>query len=118
MVLVSFKNIHIWPSYGKKGVHAHIWAYVLWPLLGHFWPIGLKFFMGTKKAIIYRLVMRNRSYDGYLSFLIFGPLLAGKLSGVSKPGQKVGPLGGPFRPTIISKPFLQICNSILLTNRL
>ena len=30
-----------------------------WPLLSHFWPIGLKNFMGTQKTVIYRLVMRN-----------------------------------------------------------
>ena len=35
----------------------------------------------------------------------FGPLLAGKWEwfSASKPEQKVGPLGGPFGPTTISK---------------
>ena len=36
-----------------------------------FGPIGLKILMGTQEAIIYRLVMRNLSYDAYISFLIF-----------------------------------------------
>ena len=36
-----------------------------------FVPIGLKFFMGAQKTIIYRLVMRNPSFDAYFSFLIF-----------------------------------------------
>ena len=71
MVVVSFKNIHIWPSYGQK-----FWAC---PYLGiRFLPIGLKYFMGAQETIIYRLVMRNLSYKAYLLFLFFWPQLAGK----------------------------------------
>ena len=42
------------------------------------WPIGLKIFMGTQETIIYRLLVRNPSYDAYFSALIFRPLLAVK----------------------------------------
>ena len=42
MVLVSFKDIHILPSYGQKMKRMPIVA-----------PIGLKFFMGAKETIIY-----------------------------------------------------------------
>ena len=48
----------------KNVAHAHIWAYI-------FWLIGLKVFMGTQETIIYRLVVRNLSYDAYFSVLIF-----------------------------------------------
>ena len=34
------------------------------------WLIGLKFSMGSQETIIYRLVVRNSSYDAYFSFLI------------------------------------------------
>ena len=43
-----------------------------------FEPIGLKLFIGTQKTIIYRLVVRNPSYDVFFPVLIFGTLLAGK----------------------------------------
>ena len=50
------------------------------PIFGHtffvhnsaiFWPIGLKIFKGTQDTFIYRLVVRNLSYDAYFSVLIF-----------------------------------------------
>ena len=43
-------------------------------------PIGLKILMGVQETIIYRLMMRNLSYDAYFSDLIFGPHLVGKLA--------------------------------------
>ena len=57
------------------------------PIFGHtffghelaiFGPIRLKILKGTQETIIYRLVVRNPSYDFYFLVLIFGPLLAGK----------------------------------------
>ena len=48
-----------------------------------------------------RLVMRNNNFD----------FLAGKWRGrhtdASRPDQKVGPLGGPFGSTVISKTYFQ-----------
>ena len=43
-----------------------------------FWPNGLKFFVGTRDTIIYRLVKRNRGYDLNSKSSIFRPFLAGK----------------------------------------
>ena len=57
--MVLFKNIHIWP---KNGAHAHIWAYI-------FWPIGLIFF-GNSGDYYQSISVRNPSYDAY--FLFFG----------------------------------------------
>ena len=56
---VSFKNVHIWPSYGQKMVHM--------PTFGHTFfghnsaisgPIWLKIFMGVEETIIYRSVIQ------------------------------------------------------------
>ena len=75
-----------------------------------FGSIGQKFVMGTQETTIYRLVIRNPSYDAY--FFIFGPLLAGNwawppLAPLMVWGfqtyQNAGPLGGNFGPTTISK---------------
>ena len=41
-----------------------------------FGPAGLKNLMGTQDTIIYRLVVKNPSYDA--NFLFFGRLLVGK----------------------------------------
>ena len=35
--------------------------------------------MGTRETIIYRLMIRNPSYDAYCSFLIFRPTFGGKM---------------------------------------
>ena len=75
-------------------------------------PIELNFFMAAHKTIIYWLVMRNLSYDAYLSFSIFGPIFAGKWAWLPRAplriwglqtNQKIGLLGGKFGPTAISK---------------
>ena len=76
MVLVSFKNIDFWP---KNGAHAHIWAYAFFHNSAISGPIGLKFFMGVQDTIIYRLVMRNLSYNAYFSVLIFWATFGGKM---------------------------------------
>ena len=115
MVFVSFENIHIWLSYGHKMARM--------PIFGH-WAMGIRFldhFWANWADIFY-----GSSRDPYLSiddeksqlrclFSIFdflGHFWQGngrghhsrpKWSGASKPNQKVGPLGGPFGPTIISK---------------
>ena len=44
-----------------------------------FWPIRLKFFMGTQETISYRLVMRNHSFGPYLPFSIFWALRSSKM---------------------------------------
>ena len=66
MALVSFKNIHIWPSYSQKMTRIPIFGNTF---LGHnpaiSGSIGMKFFMGTQETIIYRLLVRNPSYDAY-----------------------------------------------------
>ena len=33
----------------KNGVHAHIWAYVFWPLLSHFWPNWTEAYYGSSE---------------------------------------------------------------------
>ena len=62
----------------------------------------LKFFIGTKDTIIYRLVMRNQDYDAFLKKKSIsncrlengrGRHAGAKVSGASRPDQKVGPLG-------------------------
>ena len=45
----------------------------------NFGPIGLKIFMETQEIIIYRLVVRNPSYDAYVSFLIFWATFSWKM---------------------------------------
>ena len=56
------EKIHIWPkkwhSYPYSGMR-------FWPNLCHFGPIRLTIFMGVQVTIIYRLVVRNPSYDAY-----------------------------------------------------
>ena len=42
-----------------------------------FWPIELKFFMGTQETIIYRLVLKNLGFGPYLLFSIFWVLTKG-----------------------------------------
>ena len=59
ITLVSFENIDIQPSLGIR----------------IFGPTRLKKFMETQESNIYRLVMRNPSYDAYFSFCCLGPLL-------------------------------------------
>ena len=44
---------------------------------GIFWPIELKFFMGTQETIIYRLVLKNLGFGPYLLFSIFWVLTKG-----------------------------------------
>ena len=67
--LVSFKNIDIWPSYGPNKPRLPIFGHTYFDHdSGIFGPIGLINYMGT---IIYRLVIKNISYDTYSSFLIF-----------------------------------------------
>ena len=50
---------------------------------GIFWPIELKFFMGTQETIIYRLVLKNLGFGPYLLFL--GPHKGRCPTGASKP---------------------------------
>ena len=78
-----------------------------------FCPIGLETFLVTHKIIIYRLVMRNCDFDAFLKISYFwrengrGRHSGAKVSGASRPNQKVGPMGGPFGPTINSKTYFQ-----------
>ena len=81
MVLVAFKNIDTWPSYGQKMVHMPIFGHTFF---GHYsaisGPIGLKYFMGVQDTIIYRLVMRiekSKLYNAYFSVLIFWATFGG-----------------------------------------
>ena len=80
MVLVSFKNIHIWPSYGQKMACMTIFGYTFF---GHnsaiFWPIGLKFCIETPETIINRLVAINPSCDAYFLFSFFWAIFGGKI---------------------------------------
>ena len=73
MMLVSFKNIHIWPkifSCGQKmaRMHAYIWAYIFWAN----WA-------GSSETIFYRLVKINLSYNAYFSFLKSCATFGGKM---------------------------------------
>ena len=79
MLLVSFKNIHIWPSYGQKMARMHIiggirFLAILGPLAN--WT---EFFIGAQETIIYRLVIRNPSCDAYFSYFIFWATFCGKI---------------------------------------
>ena len=52
--------------------------------------------MGAQETIIYRLVMRNPSYDTFFVFLIFGALLAGKCAwpvATTRVANGLGPTG-------------------------
>ena len=52
MVLVSFKNFHIWTSHVKNGVYAHIWHMIFGNNSSIFGPIALEFVMGAQKTVI------------------------------------------------------------------
>ena len=81
-VLVSFKNIHIWP---KNGTHAHIWAYFFGHNWAISWPIGLKIFVSSGDIkIIYWLWEEMQVTMLIFHFWYFGPLLAGKLAWPSR----------------------------------
>ena len=137
MVLVSFKIIHIWSSCDEKMARINIFGHAFF---GHnsgivgqwsrrFLSCGLKFFIGVQETIIYRLAMRNPSYDTFFNF-DFWSTLAGKWAwatrhhprhlwaGASEPDQKVGPLSEPFAPTTDSSnyEFISRREVILLTS--
>ena len=59
-------------------------------------PIGLKIYMGTQETIIYRLVVRNQSYEAYFSVLIVWATFGGKM-GVANTRAPYGL--GPPNPT-------------------
>ena len=64
MVLILFKNIHIWLSYGQKW---HAYPY-----------LGIRFFGRSRDYDLSIGSMINLGYDAYFSLLIFRPLLAEK----------------------------------------
>ena len=70
MVLVSFKNIDIWQSYGLMMTcmpDARMWAYVFW--LHHFWDNWAEIFHGrSEKYYLYRLMVRNPSNNTHFRF--------------------------------------------------
>ena len=68
MVLVSLKILIFGQVMTKKMVHKP--TYLGISFLAIFGPIELKCLMGTQETnSIYRLVVRNPSYDAYFSFL-------------------------------------------------
>ena len=85
----STLRFELWAKTALKiPIIPYIWAYSFFcynPAI--FWPIRLKFFMGTQETIIYRLVMRNYDFTAR----------------ASRPDRKVVPLGGTFESTVISK---------------
>ena len=92
MLLVSFKNIRIWPNnYGQKRR-----AYFLSHNSAIFEPIGLKFLIWVQETMINRLVIRNPSYDAYFSVWIFLGTFCGKM-GVATTRAPNGV--GPSNPT-------------------
>ena len=76
--------------------------------LGVFWQIGLKIFIGAQETIVYRLFPEFDFFGGVWRENRRGRLARVSGYGASKPNQKVGPLGGPFGSTDISKLF-KIC---------
>ena len=55
-------------------------------------PIGLKILMGVQETIIYRLMMRNPSYNAYFSFFIFWATFGGKIGvAITSAPNGVGP---------------------------
>ena len=98
MNLVSLENIDVWPSYLSKGCKCPYQGIIFWPQLNRFCNNWAEIWRGN---------------------------LAGKCSWspvatrASKPIQNVGPLGGPFGSTVISKklwpatPLPSTCNYIL-----
>ena len=89
-IAITFpKNFGIWPKMARMSIFGYMF-------FGHnsaiFGPIEL----GTQETIIYRLVVRNLSYDAYFSFLIFWATFGGKM-GV---GTTCAPFSlGPPNPT-------------------
>ena len=74
-----------------------------------FWPIRLKFFLGTQETIIYRFAMRNHDLDAFWKKFNFwrenghGRHAGAKGSWASRPDQKIGSSGGTLRWTVISE---------------
>ena len=90
MVLVSFKNIYIWPSYGQKWRSCRYLGIFLGYNSAIFGPIWLKVFKGVQETIIYWLVMKHLSCDAYFSFLIFWAHFCGENGrGPPKPTKKL-----------------------------
>ena len=65
-------------------------------------------YMGTQVSFIYRLVMRNHDFDAFKRLYFWWENGCGRQAGaegsrVSRLDQNVGPLGGIFGSTVISK---------------
>ena len=111
MVLVSFKNIHIWPSYGQKTVCMPIFGHTFF---GHhsaiFGIIELNFLWGLRGLLSSIRGEKSKLLCLFFTFY-FLATFGGKwawpscapLSIWGQPGQIVVPLVGPFWPTTISK---------------
>ena len=64
----------------KDSTHAHNWVSFFGYNSAIYWPIGVKFILGTQETlIIYQLVMINPGYVAYFSFLIFWATFGGKM---------------------------------------
>ena len=77
--------------------------------LAFFGLIGLKIFMGT---IIYRLVVRNQSFDVCFSVFNFGPLSAGKWAWPSRAPLKVQGCKTVYSLKLIRDYYLSILDRI------
>ena len=72
--------------------HMPIFSYLGIRFLAIFWPIGLQSFVGAQETIIYRLVMRNTSYDAYFQFFCFWATLGGKMGvAITRAPNDLGP---------------------------
>ena len=112
---VSLKNIDIWPSWPAKYQSLHIMGI---HFFGHYSVIFLsnhgELFYGTQETFIYWSAMRNHNVDAFWKkkYFLVGKMgvaatVAPKSPGPQDPTEKVGPLGGPFESTIISKTCFQ-----------
>ena len=73
--------------------------------------------METQETIIYQFVMRNHDFDNFLEKKYFlrengrGGHASAEGSRVLRPDQKVGPSGGTFGATVISKKCFKKCRA-------
>ena len=101
-MLVSSKNIDIWPSFKPNLAHMSMFRQVFfWQNSAIFRPIGLKCLFGSSRNYSLSVSYENSTDDAYKPFLFFGHF--SRENGASNLSLKVGKVDCTFGSTVILK---------------